>query len=69
MLSHLEQQSCSRLLFVDCILAFNTIIPDILIPKMNMLIKDFLSNRPQTVRIGPHFSTWILSTGVNLGIY
>uniref|UniRef100_A0A8C5G818 Reverse transcriptase domain-containing protein n=2 Tax=Gouania willdenowi TaxID=441366 RepID=A0A8C5G818_GOUWI len=73
-LSHLEhQQSYVRMLFVDYSSAFNTIIPDILITKLNTLglppltcawIRDFLTNRPQTVRLGPHLSsTRTLSTG------
>uniref|UniRef100_A0A669EHA4 Reverse transcriptase domain-containing protein n=1 Tax=Oreochromis niloticus TaxID=8128 RepID=A0A669EHA4_ORENI len=73
-LSHLEQrQSYVRMLFVDYSSAFNTIIPDILINKLVNLglppltcawIKDFLTNRPQTVRLGPHLSsTRTLSTG------
>jgi len=73
-LSHLEQRnSYVRMLFVDYSSAFNTIIPDVLINKLLTLglsssicswIKDFLSNRPQTVRIGPHSSSIItLSTG------
>ncbi|KAK0153884.1 putative RNA-directed DNA polymerase from transposon X-element [Merluccius polli] len=61
------------MLFVDYSSAFNTIIPDILITKLITLglppltcawIKDFLTNRPQTVRLGPHLSsTRTLSTG------
>uniref|UniRef100_A0A3P9HUL5 Reverse transcriptase domain-containing protein n=1 Tax=Oryzias latipes TaxID=8090 RepID=A0A3P9HUL5_ORYLA len=53
--------------------AFNTIIPDILVSKLCDLglhpltyswIKEFLTNRPQTVKLGPYFSsTRILSTG------
>uniref|UniRef100_A0AAZ1X703 Reverse transcriptase domain-containing protein n=1 Tax=Oreochromis aureus TaxID=47969 RepID=A0AAZ1X703_OREAU len=73
-LSHLEQrQSYVRMLFVDYSSAFDTIIPDILITKLVTLglppltcawIKDFLTNRPQTVRLGPHLSsTRTLSTG------
>ena len=73
-LSHLEQQqSYARMLFVDYSSAFNTIIPDILTTKLDTLglppltctwIKDFLTNRPQTVRLGPHrSSTRTLSTG------
>lgn len=74
MLRHLEQQqSYARMLFVDYSSAFNTIIPDILITKLVTLglptltctwIKDFLTNRPQSVRLGPHLSsTRTLSTG------
>ncbi len=73
-LNHLEkQQSYVRMLFVDYSSAFNTIIPDRLITKLDTLglppltcawIKDFLTNRPQTVRLGPHLSsTRTLSIG------
>uniref|UniRef100_A0A8C5AV64 Reverse transcriptase domain-containing protein n=1 Tax=Gadus morhua TaxID=8049 RepID=A0A8C5AV64_GADMO len=73
-LSHLEHPGTyARLLFIDYSSAFNTIIPDILINKLLGLhlpastcawIKDFLSNRPQQVRLGPHLSSPLtLSTG------
>ncbi|KAL0173817.1 hypothetical protein M9458_029785, partial [Cirrhinus mrigala] len=73
-LGHLEQQqSYARMLFVDYSSAFNTIIPDILFNKLDILglpsltcawIKDFLTNRPQSVRLGPHLSsTRTLSIG------
>ena len=62
-----------RLLFVDFSSAFNTILPDKLVQKLGDLgipyptcnwIKDFLSNRPQSVRVGSHTSpTLTLSTG------
>lgn len=62
-----------RTLFVDYSSAFNTIIPDILIRKLSDLglcshicywIMDFLTNRPQSVKLGPHkSSTLTLSTG------
>ena len=54
------------MLFIDFSSAFNTIIPDILIPKLINLglppstcswIKDFLVNRPQQVKLGPHLSS------------
>ncbi len=61
------------MLFVDYSSAFNAIIPDILITKLSHLglppstcswIKDFLTNRPQTVKLGPSLSTSsTLSTG------
>ncbi|XP_061590888.1 uncharacterized protein LOC133456429 [Cololabis saira] len=61
------------MLFVDYSSAFNTIIPDILITKLTTIglppltcawIRNFLTNRPQTVRLGPHrSSTRLLSTG------
>lgn len=50
------------MLFVDYSAAFNTIIPDILYNKLIQLqiplstciwIKNFLSSRPQSVRLGP----------------
>ena len=73
-LSHLEHPGTSvRMLFVDYCSAFNTIIPDILVCKLAALdfppatcawIKDFLTNRPQSVKIGTHSSsTLMLSTG------
>ncbi|XP_028299247.1 thymidylate kinase isoform X1 [Gouania willdenowi] len=73
-LSHLEnKKSYVRMLFVDYSSAFNTIIPDILITKLLKLhiplptcnwIKNFLTSRPQSVRLGPHHSSTItLSTG------
>jgi len=73
-LSHLEHQgSYVRMLFIDYSSAFNTVIPGRLVSKLSDLgfspnicqwIKDFLTNHPQTVRIGPHFSsTLTLSTG------
>ena len=62
-----------RMLFVDYSPAFNTIIPDRLITKLVTRglppltcawIEDFLTNRPQTVRLGPHLSsTYTLSIG------
>ncbi|KAK3556718.1 hypothetical protein QTP70_015089, partial [Hemibagrus guttatus] len=73
-LSHLEKQgSYVRLLFVDYSLAFNTILPQILVGKLEdlglpqstcMWINSFLSNRSQRVRVGRHTSTALsLSTG------
>ena len=73
-LSHLEKEgSYVRMLFIDFSSAFNTIMPDILIPKLINLglppstcswIKDFLVNRPQQVKLGPHLSSSrTLSTG------
>lgn len=77
-LSHLERgNSYVRMLFIDYSSAFNTIIPAKLVPKLNTLgletsiccwIWDFLTNRPQAVRIGSHLSsTRILSTGAPQG--
>ena len=66
-LSHLEQRgSYARLLFVDYSSAFNTIIPDILVSKLTDLglsssickwIMNFLSDRPQRVKMGCHTSS------------
>ena len=66
-LSHLEQQgSYTWLLFIDFSSAFNTILPHRLVSKLLNLglpystclwIKDFLTDRTQRVRVGPHFST------------
>uniref|UniRef100_A0A8C7XV90 Reverse transcriptase domain-containing protein n=1 Tax=Oryzias sinensis TaxID=183150 RepID=A0A8C7XV90_9TELE len=73
-LSHLEQPgSYVRLLFVDFSSAFNTILPHRLVSKLEALglptstclwILDFLTARPQRVRVGSHTSTALtLSTG------
>ncbi|KAK3507142.1 hypothetical protein QTP70_008626 [Hemibagrus guttatus] len=71
-LSHLEKQgSYVRMLFVDYSSAFNTILPHILVGKLEdlglpqstcMWINSFLSNCSQRVRVGRHTST-ALSTG------
>ncbi|KAI3352195.1 hypothetical protein L3Q82_005164 [Scortum barcoo] len=69
-LTHLQlPKTYVRMLFVDFSSAFNTVIPDKLILKLHNLglpsslchwIRDFLTNRPQVVRIwGQH----ILYTG------
>jgi len=62
---------------VDYSSAFNTILPSRLFHKMTNLgldhnicrwIKDFLTNRPQSVKMGPHHSSFLsLSTGVPQG--
>uniref|UniRef100_A0A3P9MQB6 Reverse transcriptase domain-containing protein n=1 Tax=Oryzias latipes TaxID=8090 RepID=A0A3P9MQB6_ORYLA len=71
-LSHLDHPgNYVRLLFLDFSSAFNNIIPDILTEKLLHLglsspicswIKDFLSERPQSVKLGSHLSSTI-STG------
>ncbi|KAI4871589.1 hypothetical protein NFI96_021134, partial [Prochilodus magdalenae] len=72
-LTHLEQKdSYVRMLFVDFTSAFNTIIPQTLTDKLSSLglhsslcnwVLDFLTNRPQSVRIHNLSScTTILST-------
>ncbi len=76
-LTHLENKdSYVRMLFIDFSLAFNTIIPQQLINKLNLLglnslcnwILDFLTGRPQTVRVGHNTSsTTTLSTGAPQG--
>ncbi len=77
-LRHLERQgSYVRMLFIDYSSAFNTIILDILIPKLKhqglppstcSWIKDFLVNRPQQVKLGHHLSSIrTLSTGLPQG--
>ena len=74
-LHHMEQQrTYARLLFVDYISAFNTILTIRLISKISNLsiqlnlslwIKDFLTNKPQVVRKDQHLSpTLTLSTGL-----
>lgn len=61
-LSHLENKNLyARALFVDCSSAFNTVIPSVLVDKLlgigfdipmcNWLL-DFLTDRPQSVKIG-----------------
>ncbi len=65
------------MLFIDLSLAFNTIIPQQLINKLNLLglnnslcnwILDFLTGRPQSVRVGHNTSsTTTLSTGAPQG--
>ena len=65
------------MLFIDYSSAFNTIIPSKLFTKLTALgleksiccwILDFLTNRPQAVRIGRHLSsTLVLSTGAPQG--
>ncbi len=65
------------MLFIDFSSAFNTIIPQQLINKLNMLglnnslynwILDFLTGRPQSVRVGHNTSsTTTLSTGAPQG--
>ncbi len=73
-LTQLEQKdSYVRMLFIDFSSAFNTIIPQQLIHKLNLLglntslcnwILDFLTARPQSVRVGHKTSsTTTLSTG------
>ncbi|KAI2645161.1 RNA-directed DNA polymerase from mobile element jockey [Labeo rohita] len=74
-LCHLEHQgSYARLLFLDFSSAFNTVLPNRLFTKMSDLgfqhniclwIKDFLTEQPQSVRMGSHnSSTLTISTGV-----
>ncbi len=77
-LTHLENKdSYLRMLFIDFSSAFNTIIPQQLINKLNLLglnnslcnwILDFLTGRPQSVRVGHNTSsTTTLSTGAPQG--
>ncbi|KAA0724168.1 putative RNA-directed DNA polymerase from transposon BS [Triplophysa tibetana] len=77
-LTHLDNKDTyARMLFVDFSSAFNTVIPSKLISKLGNLginnstcnwIMDFLTNRPQLVRLGHICSTTItLNTGVPQG--
>ncbi len=77
-LTHLENKdSYVRMLFIDFSSAFNTIIPQQLINKLNLLglnnslcnwILDVLTRRPQSVRVGHNTSsTTTLSTGAPQG--
>ncbi len=74
-LTHLDKtDTYVRLLFIDFSSAFNTIIPQQLIHKLVQLglntslcnwLLDFLTGRPQTVRVGSNTSSTItLNTGV-----
>ncbi len=76
--SHLENKdSYVRMLFIDFSSAFNTLIPQQLINKLHLLginnslcnwILDFLTGRPQSVRVGHNTSsTTTLSTGAPQG--
>ncbi len=68
-LTHLENKDYyDRMLFIDFSSAFNTIIPQQLINKLNLLglnnslcnwILDFLTGRPQSVRVGRNTSSTI----------
>ncbi len=72
-----QKDSYVRMLFIDWSSAFNTIIPQQLILKLNLLglntslcnwILDFLTARPQSVRVGRNTSsTTTLSTGAPQG--
>ncbi|KAI4873926.1 hypothetical protein NFI96_030144 [Prochilodus magdalenae] len=77
-LSHLDcQNSYVRMLFIDFSSAFNTVIPSKLIYKLSQLgistslcnwILDFLTDRPQSVKLDKLFSSTItLNTGVPQG--
>uniref|UniRef100_A0A1A8ATP4 Reverse transcriptase domain-containing protein n=1 Tax=Nothobranchius furzeri TaxID=105023 RepID=A0A1A8ATP4_NOTFU len=77
-LTHLDKKDTHvRMLYIDFSSAFNTIIPQQLIGKLSMLglntslcnwILDFLTGRPQSVRIGNcTSSTTTLSTGAPQG--
>ncbi|KAK3506172.1 hypothetical protein QTP70_014844 [Hemibagrus guttatus] len=77
-ITHLDnKETYVRMLFIDFSSAFNTIIPQHLIEKLSLLglntslcnwILDFLTGRPQSVRIGNSFSsTTTLSTGAPEG--
>ncbi|KAF7691839.1 hypothetical protein HF521_010806, partial [Silurus meridionalis] len=79
MMSHLDQRNrnYAKMLFVDYSSAFNTIIPFTLTSKLEVLglsqplcqrISNFLTDRPQAVRVGQHTSsTLTLSTGAPQG--
>ncbi|KAI4879859.1 hypothetical protein NFI96_004004 [Prochilodus magdalenae] len=77
-LSHLDNKNTSvRMLFIDFSSAFNTVIPSQLITKLTDLgisshmcnwLLDFLTNRPQHVRMDNHCSSTItINTGVPQG--
>ncbi|KAI5607883.1 gastrula zinc finger protein XlCGF28.1-like [Silurus asotus] len=77
-LTHLDKSNTYiRMLFIDFSSAFNTVLPTVLITKLSELgictstcrwILDFLTNRPQSVRLGNQvFLTLILNTGIPQG--
>ena len=77
-LSHLDNNNTyARMLFIDFSSAFNTVIPSKLISKLTDLgitapicnwLLDFLTNRPQHVRLDHHCSsTLTINTGVPQG--
>ncbi|KAI3377374.1 hypothetical protein L3Q82_008562, partial [Scortum barcoo] len=77
-LSHLDNKNTyARLLFIDFSSAFNTVIPSKLITKLTDLgisslmcnwLLDFLTSRPQHVRLDNHCSSTItINTGVPQG--
>lgn len=77
-LAHLENKNSHvRMLFIDFSSAFNTVIPQHLVNKLSAVgistslcnwLLDFLTNRPQTVRVGKNSSeTTIINTGVPQG--
>ena len=77
-LQHLDRPGTYvRILFVDFSSAFNTIIPNLLLPKLNQLsvptsvcqwINSFLTDRQQLVRLGKYTSsTRTISTGAPQG--
>uniref|UniRef100_A0A3P9LR30 Reverse transcriptase domain-containing protein n=1 Tax=Oryzias latipes TaxID=8090 RepID=A0A3P9LR30_ORYLA len=77
-LTHLEtKDSHVRMLFIDFSSAFNTVIPQQLIHKLDQLglntslcnwLLDFLTGRPQAVRVGNNTSSTItINTGVPQG--
>ena len=78
-LSHLDKRNTYvRMLFIDYSSAFNTIVPSKLITKLRTLglntslcnwILDFLTGRPQVIRVSIHTSTTlILNTGSLRGV-
>ncbi|KAI5615474.1 gastrula zinc finger protein XlCGF28.1-like [Silurus asotus] len=77
-LTHLDKSNTYiRMLFIDFSSAFNTVLPTVLITKLSELgictstcrwILNFLTNRPQSVRLGNQVSsTLILNTGIPQG--
>ncbi|CDQ58637.1 unnamed protein product [Oncorhynchus mykiss] len=77
-LTHLDKRNTNvRMLFIDHSSAFNSIVPSKLVIKLEMLgldpalcnwVLDFLTGRPQVVRVGNNISTpLILNTGAPQG--
>jgi hypothetical protein len=66
-----------RLLFIDVCSVLNTIVPTKLITKQKTLglnpslcnwILDFLTGRPQVVRVGNNMSAKLINTGAPQGV-
>ena len=73
-----KRNTCVRMLFVDYSSAFNTIVPSKLVIKLEALglnpalcnwVLDFLTGRPQVVRVGKNISTPLILGGPHKGAF